>query len=208
MARFGGIVFVALAIAGFLVAGDPGLDDGARIARHFAVHRVRILVGFYVAATGLLAFVLWCWWVMNALRRAGDPGDTFGVTVFVAGAMTATVEFSVIALAMTLAVISDQPVDPSLARALVNAAQTFSYVDYFPLALFFLMIGVALLRTRLVGAWVGWFAIVLAPLCLITAVPTLKLDMSVGLLTFAGIVVANIALIRSKRLPATAQGRA
>ena len=198
-ARFGGIVFVILAIVGFLVAGDAGLDDGARIATHFTDHRVRILIGFYVASIGLLMFVLWCWWIMNALERAGDTRDGLGVAVFVAGAMTATVEFGVIALAMTLAVISTGPVDPSLARALANAYQAFSYVDFFPLALFFLMLGVAMLRTRIVGAWVGWTAIVLVPVCLIVAFPTLGLDTSLGLLTFAGIVVPNVALIRSKR---------
>ena len=198
-ARFGGIVFVVLAIVGFLVAGDAGLDDGGKIATYFTDHRVRILIGFYVASIGLLAFVLWCWWIMNALERAGDSRDGLGVAVFVAGAMTATVEFGVIALAMTLAVISTRPVDPSLARMLANAYQAFSYVDFFPLALFFLMLGVAVLRTRIVGAWVGWAVIVLVPVCLIVAFPTLGLDASLGVLTFAGIVVPNVALIRSKR---------
>ena len=189
---------------GFLVAGDAGLDDGAKIAAYFTDHRVRILIGFYVASIGLLTFVLWCWWIMNALERAGDTRDGLGVAVFVAGAMTATVEFGVIALAMTLAVISTGPVDPSLGRAFANAYQAFSYVDFFPLALFFLMLGVAVLRTRIVGAWVGWTAIVLVPVCLLVAFPTLGLDTSLGPLTFAGIVVPNVALIRSKRPAARA----
>jgi hypothetical protein len=200
MARFGGIVFVVLAIGGFLVAGDAGLDDGVKIASYFADHRGRILIGFHIAAIGLLAFVLWSWWIMDALWRVGGTRNSLGVAVFVAGAMTATVEFGVIALAMTLAVISTRPVDPSLARMLANAYQAFSYVDFFPLALFFLMLGIVVLRTRIVGAWVGWVSIVLVPVCLITAFPTLGLDLSLGLLTFVGIIVANVALIRSKVL--------
>src|SRR5215467_8221464 len=99
---------------------------------------------------------------------------------------------------MTLATISSQPVDPSLARALANAYQELSYVDYFPLALFFLMLGVGVLQTRIVGAWVGWFAIVLAPLCLIIAAPSLRLDLSLGLITLVAVVVINVAFIRSK----------
>ena len=197
-ARFGGITFVVLAVAGFVTAGDAGLDDGAKIARYFADHGGRILIGFHLAAIGLLAFVLWSWWIMKALQRTSDSRDNLGVGVFVAGAMTATVEFGVIALAMTLATISNEPVDPLLARALANAYQEFSYVDYFPLALFFLMLGIGVLQTRIVGAWVGWFAIVLAPLCLITAAPSLGLDMSLGLFMLVAVVVINVAFIRSK----------
>lgn len=196
-ARFGGITFVVLAAAGFVTAGDAGLDDGAKIARYFADHGGRILIGFHLAAIGLLAFVLWSWWIMKALQRASDSRDNVGVGVFVAGAMTAAVEFGVIALAMALATISNQPVDPLLARALANAYQEFSYVDYFPLALFFLMLGTGVLQTRIVGAWVGWFAIVLAPLCLITAAPSLGLDMSLGLFMLVAVVVMNVAFIRS-----------
>ena len=197
-ARFGGITFVVLAVAGFVTVGDAGLDDGAKIARYFADHGGRILIGFHLAAIGLLAFVLWSWWIMKALQRTSDSRDNLGVGVFVAGAMTAAVEFGVIALAMTLATISNQPVDPLLARALANAYQEFSYVDYFPLALFFLMLGIGVLQTRIVGAWVGWFAIVLAPLCLITAAPSLGLDMSLGLFMLVAVVVINVAFIRSK----------
>jgi hypothetical protein len=196
-ARFGGITFVVLGVAGFVTAGDAGLDDGAKIARYFADHGGRILIGFHLAAIGLLAFVLWSWWIMKALQRTSDSRDNLGVGVFVAGAMTATVEFGVIALAMTLATISNQPVDPLLARALANAYQEFSYVDYFPLALFFLMLGIGVLQTRIVGRWVGWFAIALAPLCLIIAAPSLGLDLSLGLVTLVAIVVINVAFIRS-----------
>src|SRR5262249_4984524 len=128
VARFGGITFVVLGVAGFVTAGDAGLDDGAKIASYFADHRGRTPIGFHLAGIGLLAFVLWSWWIMKALQRTSDTRDNLGVGVFVAGAMTATVEFGVIALAMTLATISKQPVDPLLARALANAYQEFSYV--------------------------------------------------------------------------------
>ena len=200
VARFGGIAFVVLALGGFMGAGDAGFDDGVKIAAYVADHRVQILIGTHLAAIGLLFFVMWSWWIMNAIDRVEDQHHNLGLAILVAAAVTAAVEFGVIALYMTLALISNQPVDPQIARALANAYQVFSYVDYFPLAAFFLVVGIAVLRTRIVGAWVGWTAIAFVPLALIAAAPSLGLDWPVGLPAFAWVCAANIALVRSKRL--------
>ncbi|HKW01776.1 MAG TPA: hypothetical protein VJN96_18245 [Vicinamibacterales bacterium] len=206
VARFGGIAFVVLAFGGFMGAGDAGFDDGVKIAAYVAEHRDRILIGTHLAAIGLLFFVLWSWWIMNAIDRINDQLDNLGLAILVAAAVTAAVEFGVIALYMTLALISNHPVDPQIARALANAYSVFSYVDYFPLAVFFLAFGIAALRTRIVGAWVGWTAIVFVPATLIAAAPGLGLDWPVGLPAFAWVCAANIALVRSKRLAGNNSG--
>jgi hypothetical protein len=207
VARFGGIVFVLLAVGGFFGAGDAGFDDGAKIAAYFADHRTRILICFHIAAIGMLAFVAWAWWLMRTIERLDSTRDGLGLAVFIAGAMTVAVEFGVIALAMTLAVISNQPVDPQIARAFANAYQTLSCVDYFPLALFFLAFGIAALRTGIVRPWLSWSAIALVPLVLIAAAPALGLDAPVGLLTFLWVVAANIAVLRSPRTRSGAERR-
>ena len=162
VARFGGLAFVVLAVGGFLAAGDAGLDNGAKIATYFADHRDRLLASYQIVAIGLLAFAVWAWSLMTTLERRDASSRNLAIAVFVSGAIVVAVEFGVVALFMTLALISDQPVDPQIARALANAAQVFSDMDYFPQALFFLALGLAILRTRLgrrmvrlVGACVG-----------------------------------------------------
>jgi hypothetical protein len=195
-ARWGAIAFVVLGIGGFFGAGDGGYDDGAKIAAYFAEHRARILLGYHAAAIGMSAFVVWAWWVMKRLEAKGDD-ERLGVAVLVAAATTAAVELGVIALAMTLALISSRAVDPGLALAFANAYQVFSCIDFFPLALFFLAFGLAALRTRLVSAWLAWTAIVLVPLSLLSAAPSLGLDAPVSLLVFAWLFVVSVSLIRS-----------
>jgi hypothetical protein len=193
--RFGGIVFVVLGMLGFFGAGDVGFEDGAKIAAHFSEHRARILVGFHVAALGMMAFVLWAYWLMKAVDRKDERGDKLGVAIFAAAVMTAAVELGVIALASALAAISKEPVDPATARTLANAYQAFSCADYFPLAAFFWAFGTAARRTGLCAPWVAWAAFALVPLSLVAASPVLGLDMIVALPIFAWIAAANVAVV-------------
>ncbi|HNM78074.1 MAG TPA: hypothetical protein PKI89_06915 [Tepidiformaceae bacterium] len=198
MARFGGIAFVVLTLGGFIAAGDAGYEDGSKIAAYFAGHRERILVANHVAAIGLLAFVAWAWWIMNAIERLQTDSRRLGLAIFVSASMLVAVEFGCIALTMTLALIANKPVDPSLARALVNGAQDFSYVEYFPQALLLFFFGAAILETRLTATWLGWLAFALVPLSLIGAVPGLGLDAPVALLTSAWFLAASILALRAE----------
>ncbi len=197
-ARFAGFAFVVLTLGGFIGAGDAGYDDGSKIATYFTDHRDRILIANHVAAIGLLALVIWAWWIMTVLDRRDADSRHLGLAIFVSASILVAVEFGVIALSMTLALIADQPVDPSLARALANGSQDFSYVEYFPQALFLLAFGLAILQTRLTGAWLGWAALALVPISLIGAAPSLGLDAPVALLTSAWFLVASILIIRSE----------
>jgi hypothetical protein len=104
------------------------------------------------------------------------------------------VEFPVIALDTGLAFISDQRVDPGLARALYDLAQVFSYVDWFPTALLFAALALALRRTRLVAKWLVWTAAAIAVLGLVAAPPALGLDLPVSLISFLWIVVLSVIL--------------
>jgi hypothetical protein len=47
LAPWSGVAFVALFLAGIIIAGDPGTKDGTKIAAHFADHRTSILLGMY-----------------------------------------------------------------------------------------------------------------------------------------------------------------
>jgi hypothetical protein len=196
MSRWGGIGFTALGIAGLAGAGDLPFDDGAKVSAFFADHRGRLLLGFHLGAVGMCWFVAWSWSIMKAVDATDEQRDRLGVAILVSGAATAAVEFGVFATAMTLAVMSNRPVDPPLARALANAYQVLSCVDYFPLAMFFGAVGLAVLRRRIAAAWIGWLALVLVPLSLVAAAPALGLDMPVALVVFLWIVAANISFLR------------
>jgi len=192
------LAFVVLTLGGFLAAGDAGYGDGVKIATYFTDHRERILIANHVAAIGLLALVAWAWWVMTVIEERDPDSRNLGLAVVMSASLLVAVEFGCVALTMTLALIADQPVDPSLARALANGAQTFSYVEYFPQALLLLVFGYAILHTRLTTAWLGWAALTLVPISLIGAAPGLGLDTPVALLTFAWFLAASIFMTRSE----------
>jgi hypothetical protein len=200
VAQFGGIAFIVLTLGGFITADIPDLTDGTKIAAHVAAHRDQILIGNHVAAIGMLFFAIWAWWLMNAIENVEGKHDHLGLAVFIAGVASVAVELPVMALGMTLGLISDRAVDPEIAYALANGSQVFSYVDWFPFAIFFLTVAIAVKRTRIVGAWVAWTAFALVPMSLIAAAPTLGLDTPVALLAYAWVLAANIAFIRSKTL--------
>ena len=191
-APWAGIVFVGLFLIGIVIAGDPGTKHGAKIADHFAAHRTTILVGMYLADLGLVAFFVWVWSLRTSLSHAGE--EALAVGVMAAGVLVVAVEFPVIALDTGLAYLSDQHVDPGLARALHDVAQVFSYVDWFPTALLFATLALAVRRTRLVASWLAWTAAAIAVLALIAAPPSLGLDVPVSLISFLWIVVVSITL--------------
>jgi len=192
LAPWAGIMFVALFLAGFLIAGDPGTKNGAKIADHFADQRTMILVGMYLAGLALLAFFVWAWSLRSVLLRSGE--EALATTVLVAGVLVIAVEFPVIALETGLAFISDQRVDPGLARALYDLAQVCSYVDWFPTALLFATLALAVRRTRLVASWLGWAAAAIGLLALVAAPPALGLDLPVSLISFLWIVTLSVIL--------------
>lgn len=195
-ARFAGFAFVALTLGGFIAAGDAGYDDGAKIALYFTEHRDRILIANHVAAIGLLALVVWAYWIMTVIEERNPESRNIGLAILMSATLLVAVEFGCIALTMTLALIADRPVDPSLARALANGAQVFSYVEYFPQALLLLVFGYAILHTRLTATSLGWAALALVPISLIGAAPSLGLDTPVALLTMAWFLAASILTIR------------
>jgi hypothetical protein len=189
---------VVLFLVGVILAGDPGTSNGAKIAKHFASDRSQILIGMWLAGVGLIAFVLWAWALRETLIRAGE--ETLGALVLAAGVVTVAVEFAVVALFTSLAFISDKTVDPGLARALYDSAQVFSFVDWFPIALLFAALAVAVRRTRFVASPLGWTAAALAVVSLIAAPPTFGLDVPASLLAFVWIAVVSVLLgARSQR---------
>jgi hypothetical protein len=191
-AGWGGIAFVVLFLAGVILAGDPGTKDGTKIANHFADHRTAILVGMWLAGIGLLSFAAWAWSLRDTFARLGEEG--LAAALLAAGVLTAAVEFPVVALFTSLAFMSDQAVDPGVARAIYDTAQVFSYVDWFPLALFLAAFAGAVRRTRLVAAWLGWSAAVLAVLSLGAAPPTFGLDLGVSVVVFVWIILVTVLL--------------
>jgi hypothetical protein len=189
---------VVLFLVGVILAGDPGTSNGAKIAKHFGSDRSPILIGMWLAGVGLVAFVLWSWALRETLIRAGE--DALGALILAAGVVTVAVEFAVVALFTSLAFISDKTVDPGLARALYDTAQVFSFVDWFPIALLFAALAVAVRRTRFIAAQFGWTAAALAAVSLIAAPPSLGLDMPVSLLVFVWIAAVSVVLgARSRR---------
>lgn len=196
-----GVLFVILVTVGFGLVGLPGTDDADSVVRHFATHRERILIGGYLVCLGLVALIAWGWAWRDILE--GQPSHV-GLAVLFATALTAGVEFPVPGFVMSLAYISDQAVDPQLARALAASAQVFSYVDYFPTLLLFVTLGWAILASKVIHQWFGASAFLLALVSLVIAYPPLNADLVGAGLDALWIIAASIALFLSaaaRRVP-------
>lgn len=196
-----GAAFVIVGFVAFSLLGPPELDDSAKIVRDFSAHRDRVLCGGYIACLGLMALVLWGWSWRTLL--AGTPHAAAGTAVLVGVLLSVAFEFPVPGFFMTLAFISNQPVDPGVARMLVNAAQMFSYLDYFPNVLMFLAIGWAILASGVMNRWWGFLAFPMAAISLVIAFPPLKADF-VGIITLLYMLALSIAMFvaAGKRVPA------
>ena len=192
-----GVLFVVLVTVGFGLIGLSGTDDGDKLVEDFANHRDRILAGGYLVSLGLIFLVSWAWAWRELLVDTNHAH--IGLAVLLAGILTAAVEFPVPALFMSLAYISDQAVDPQVARALAASAQVFSYVDYFPTVLFFASMGWAILASGIINRWFGLTAFPVALLSLVVAYPTLGADLVGAVVDAIWIAATAVALFVSTR---------
>ncbi len=190
-----GVLFVLFVAVGFALVGLSGTDNSEKLVRDFADHRERILIGGYLVCLGLIVFVAWGWGWQRLLARTEH--SHLGIAILLATALTAAVEFPVPALFMSLAYISDQPVDPQVARAFAASAQVFSYVDYFPTVLLFASMGWAIVASRIINRWFGYAAFLVAVVSLVVAYPPLQADILGAFLDGIWIAATAVALFVS-----------
>ena len=119
-ARASGAVFVVLAVAAFVIAGEsPKVSDSAEeVVNYLDSNRNQLIVGSLLFAIGFVFFLWFAAAVANHLRERGE--GRVAATVLVAGAAFAAVQFVVMALFATLAFSVAGAGDATLTKALYD----------------------------------------------------------------------------------------
>jgi hypothetical protein len=196
-----GIVFVALVVASNLSAGntpDPSASP-TRVIAFYTAHKTGQQVSATLTAAAVVVGLYFFSSLSNYLRRAGDEKQFaslgfVGAVVFgVGGCINAGLQWSLAAVPTHLTPAAAQALNvlfkDDLATGLYNAG----------IAALMLFFGVAMLRSHLMPAWLGWVSIVLGLMAL--AGPIVFL---VFVATAPWAIVVSILLYRRDRdVPST-----
>jgi hypothetical protein len=168
-ARASGAVFVMLAIAAFIAAGEaPKVSDGPEtIVDYLDSNRNQLIVGALLFAIGFVFFLWFAAAVANHLREHGE--GRAAATVLVAGAAFAAVQFVVMALYATLAFSVAGAGDATLTKALYDLDVGLDNLDGLAAGLFVLAASLGLRRTASIPAWLAWVGLVVAALLFLRA---------------------------------------
>ena len=168
-ARASGAIFVVLAVAAFIIAGEsPKVSDSPeKVVDYLDSNRNQLIVGALLFAIGFVFFLWFAAAVANHLRENGQ--DRVAATVLVAGAAFAAVQFVVMALFATLAFSVAGAGDATLTKALYDLDVGLDNLDGLAAGLFVLAAAVGLKRTASIPAWLAWAGLVVAALFFLRA---------------------------------------
>jgi MFS family permease len=162
----GGIVFAVLILVAILVAGDMG-DTNREILEYYADdgNRNQQFTSFILIGFGVLAFLVFLASLRTALLRAeGEPG-TLTVVVFAAGVTFSALLLAANALFVGIAESTsddDFQLDPNLARLSENIGYTLFVSALAAAGVMIAAASILMIRTGILGAWVGWAGLVIA----------------------------------------------
>jgi hypothetical protein len=192
-----GLLFVLLVIVAVIVGGEtPGADDRiVKVINYWKNNDDQAIAASIIAAFSAVA-LLWFAGVWRAVLAAAEgPPARLANTAF-AGAVMGAVGWSMLIAFNFMAAETVGDVEPQV-------TQTFSALQsdfFFPLAIgfavFLLASGLAMLRTGLFPAWMGWAAVALGVLSVTPA------GFFAILLMLAGIIAVSLMLFM-RGTPAT-----
>jgi len=195
-----GVGFVALLIIGFAVGGEPPDADSPaqEIADHYVDSKDEVVAGSLLVGIAAVLLVFFAGYLRKVLSAAEGPGGMLPALSLVGAAIIATGGAIDATISLSLAEAAED-VEP----AAVQALQALWDNDFLPIALgiivFLLSTGIAIVRSRALPRWLGWFAIALAVLALTP----------VGFAAFFGmgiwILIASVLLSLRARRPGGAE---
>jgi hypothetical protein len=180
-----GVLFVALAIALFAMAGDaPDVKENTarQIAAYYGDREGTVMVGAGLGLIGCALLVFFCAYLSSVLEGDLLPRVAFAGGVILAVGLAIDVTISV-ALVQTV-----DHVDPVAVQSL-NSLFTNDYIPFILGAMLILLAsGLAIVRQHNLPPWLGWLGIVLA----------LPAPTPLGVITFVGagiwILLASVLL--------------
>ena len=192
-----GLLFVVLVLIAVIVGGEtPGANDGiVKVVAYWQNNDDQAIAASIIAAFSTVA-MLWFAGVWRATLAAAEGGSARLANTAFAGLIVAAVGWSMLIAFNFMAAETVGDVEPQV-------TQTFSALQsdfFFPLAIgfsvFLLASGLAILRTGLFPAWMGWAAFVLGVLSVTPA------GFFALLLALAGIIAVSLMLFM-RGTPAT-----
>ena len=201
-----GIAFVVLTLVGAIIAMTAGKTHSLTISSTPAqiAHAVAkpasttVWIGAYLEVLSVGAFLAFAVWACVKLG-----GGLLGATARTAATGYAAVTIASLGVMAAIAYRAGHGMGVQLATALVTLNEAVYVATWF-MSVFFLLAAGALALTQTRRA-LGWSAIGVATLTLIgTAVSLENLGQMSGMLWFAWIVYASIAIARGKPAPAGA----
>jgi hypothetical protein len=157
-----GVVFLALALAGVLVGGQPpnATHSPAKIAQYYIDHKGRIEAGVLILALAVVFLVFFTSYLRTVLDRGeGESGllsrvAFAGIIVFVvSGGIDGSIQFAI------AEAVDD--IDPTQVQTL----QALWDNDFIPFAigveLFVVAVGLSIILHKSLPAWLGWVALAL-----------------------------------------------
>ncbi|MGY1741458.1 MULTISPECIES: DUF4386 family protein [unclassified Blastococcus] len=197
VAAVAGLAFVVLVVASFFTPEVPTADDGgAAIAADIAAdrtgHQWSLLLGF-LADVAFLVFLAGLW---SRLRRAEGRGGMWSGLVAIAGAVfTATIMVSeglYLALVTGTAEVGDEPAVFTTLAVLNDWVGT---VGIPAAAALFLGITAAVVATRTLPQWLGWWAAVVSVLLIVSLAGVFQEDVDDGGVFFAAFAAFILMLL-------------
>ena len=175
-AATGALSIVVVTIGYFLHGNYPMGKNGPAIVTWAAgVDQTRFTTGFYVELVGYLLFLAWAAWLWSVLRRPEQGTAWLAMTALVAATLFIGISALDDQLWVALLPGVHQGTAPQTLALLREAAERIFGISAFFSALFTLLVGVVVLRTRSLPAWFGVTALVLG---VATLVPPIALPAS------------------------------
>ena len=194
-----GILFIAMAITGFIVGGEPpdaAGNSADEIVQFYTDNGGRVMAGIIILSIATVLFVFFGSYLRSVLDRGAGEDGMFsriafvGAVVFaVGGAIDGTL----------LIAISEAAGDVEPAQ--IETLQAFWDNDFLPLALgvvlFTLGSGISIVLHKSLPVWLGWIAIVLG------IVAMTPLGWIAFMATGVWILIVSVMLLMSERKVAT-----
>ena len=172
-----GVLSVAVATIGYVLHGSlpMGKDGPAIVAWAAGVDQTRFTTGIYIELVGYLLFLAFAAWLWSVLRRPEQGTAWLAMTALVGA--TLSMGISAVSDGLWLAILpgAHQGTAPQTLAIMREAAEQTFDISFIFGALFTILVGVIVLRTRSLPAWIGVTALILG---VATLVPPIALPAS------------------------------
>jgi uncharacterized protein DUF4386 len=165
-----GILFVIVLHVGFLIHGYPDIrPSDSQLASWLAnVDVNRFRAGIYVEAVGVVLFIPFLAWLYSRLRQVNRDSSWPAVTMLGAGAIWVAFTLPIEGAWAGLAEQARKGLDVRVAQTIDSVNQASYDLTGIVLGLILLAAGIAIVRGAAMSQWVGWAAIVIGVVYIVT----------------------------------------